>query len=349
MQVLVAPDGRSINPYQQLLADAAAPLGLSMTFLQGYRRVLPLSRAIRTQKPDLLHLHWPSHYLRSDRTFLRTAYCLRTLSDLKLVQMRGIPVVWTVHNLVTHDTPTPRLERWFSSRLAKLADRLIVHSPAAREAVIETLGADEDKIDIIPHGSFRSAYGALPDRAGARAALDIAPDRPVVLFFGMIRPYKGVPNLLSAWEALGDQRKDGLLVVAGSVTDDAYGEEIRSQAEATPQTRLELRYIRDDELTLLLAAADVLVLPFENSLTSGTVTLAQDYGLPVVVPQVAGSEGARGAIFAKDTTPAPLGAAILTGLAAGRSRPELQEDTTWDNVARRHAEVFQAAFERRNG
>jgi glycosyltransferase involved in cell wall biosynthesis len=341
------PDWRGGNPYQRLLAEALRPLGVDAAFAQGYRRGLPFSRQVLARpRPDVLHLHWPTPYLRSDRTALRAAYCVRVLGDLALVQKAGIAVVWTVHNLVTHDTPTPRLERWFSGRLARLADRLIVHSTAAAEAVVSELGALPGKVAVIPHGPLAPAYGPSPPRAAARAALGLAPDVPIALFFGMIRPYKGVPNLLRAWTALGPRRGGALLLIAGEATDPNHAAEVEQLAAQTPGVRLALRRIGDDEIPTLMAAADLIVLPFEKSLTSGTVRLAQDYGLPFVVSRVVGAAVAGGAILAEDTRPEGLAEAIVRGLgsvAVPQPRTPVA-GSTWSEIARQHEEVFRAVL-----
>lgn len=345
MRVAVFPDWRRDNPYQRLLAEALTPLGVETVFPAGYRRGMPLSRAVLPQpRPDLLHLHWPSAYLRSPHPAWRAAYCVRTLADLSLVRRAGIPVVWTVHNLVSHDTPTPRLERWFSARLAALADRLIVHSEAARTQVIGTLGAAEAKITVIPHGSFRRVYGEPPARAEARAALGINGKGPLALFFGMIRPYKGVPNLLHAWSDLKDRRGDAKLLVVGMAQEPNYAAEIERLAAQTDNVRLDLRFVEDAEVSVLMAAADLLVLPFEQSLTSGTVRLAEDYGVPVVVPRVAGSTEASHAIYAENTGAQALGAAILRGFAARRAesgQPAFPND--WPGIAALHRDAFRTA------
>lgn len=350
LRITTFPDWRDVNPYQQLLSEALGRQGLQNTLPAGYRRGLPLWRAVSSAaaRPDILHLHWPSAYLRSQRPALRAAYCLRTLADLRLVKRAGIRVVWTVHNLVTHDTPTPRLERWFSARLARLADRLIVHSEAAQDLVIKQLGADTAKIAVIPLGPYCDAYGALPDRAAARAALGIGPEVPVALFFGLIRPYKGVPALLRAWDALGDRRGDGLLILAGNAADPNYAAEIRTHAARVPQVRLDMRFVPDEIMLQLLAASDTLVLPFENSLTSSTVRLAQDYGLPVVVPAVPGSAEAQDAILARDTNPEALGQAILEGLASAATC-QAKPGMGWDEIADAHRAVYEAALERQTG
>ncbi|MCB5200650.1 glycosyltransferase family 4 protein [Loktanella sp. TSTF-M6] len=346
MQVRAAPDWRQGNPYQQLLAQALSPLGVDVTFPCGYRRGLPLWRDLRSgPRPQILHLHWPEAYLRRTAPLLRAAYVLRTLADLALVKRGGTRLVWTAHNLTGHDTATPRLDLVFARRLAGLADRIITHGDGARDAVVDRLGADPARITVIPHGTFRDVYGPAPDRATARAALGLDPDLPLALFFGMIRPYKGVLPLLDAWEALGTRRGAAQLMIAGEAPDPTHASAVSARAQHLPQVRLDMGKVPDDRVPLLLAAADVLVLPFAASLTSGTVTLAQDYGVPVVVPRTPGTAEARNAVIADDTTPGPLGQAILQALALPRGPRTPDPATGWDRVAAQHRAVFEQALE----
>lgn len=341
IQVATFPDWREANPYQRLLAESLVPLGVQLTFPHGYRRGLPFSRQVlRRPLPDVLHLHWPTPFLRAQGRALRAAYCVRTLLDLALVRRAGIRVVWTVHNLVTHDTPTPRLERWFSARLARLADRLIAHSPAAADEIVVQLGVPRQKIAIIPHGSFAAAYGPPLPREEARAALNIPKDAPLALFFGLIRPYKGVPNLLRAWTALGDRRGEALLLIAGEALDPNHAAEVRRLAAGSCGVHLDLRRIPDAEVPTLMSAADIVVLPFQNSLTSGTVHLAADYGRIVVVPRVPGAADAAGAVVAASTAPDVLAAALLEGFAAATRAPASAPTNDWSSIAARHADIF---------
>lgn len=339
------PDWRVVNPYQALLAEALQAEGVRVRFAQGYLRGLPLSRALRpAPRPDLLHLHWPTAYLRSRHPVWRRLYMWRTLFDLWLLRQSGIPVVWTVHNLVTHDTPTPAPEMRFSARLARLADRLIVHGAAAREAVITQLRAPPEKVAVIPHGPLRDAYGDAPDKATARAALDLPPQAPVVLFFGLIRPYKGVLELLAAWSGLSEQaRQGGTLLVAGNASEGPYATAVRAQAAAAPATRLDMRFIEEDEVPILMAAADLLVLPFQASLTSGTVRLAMDYGLPVVVPRTPGTAEGAGLVLTPDTGPEALGQTICRALASAPGRHAPDPAPSWSDIARSHAQVYAQA------
>jgi hypothetical protein len=102
----MAPDFRADNPYQRLLADALGSLGVSTEFPRGYRRGLPLTRGAGSW-PEILHLHWLTAYLRARSGVWRAGYAAKLLLDLQLLRLRGVRLVWTVHNLVEHEERRP--------------------------------------------------------------------------------------------------------------------------------------------------------------------------------------------------------------------------------------------------
>ena len=141
MRVAMLPDWRQGNPYQALLAEALAPLGVEAVFPAGYRRGMPLSRALLPRpRPDLLHLHWPTPYLRSGRTVPRAAYCLRTLADLALGRQSGLTDLPWVNRRVRKWEPEPL--RWLALHgmyaLMAASDR--AETRTGRESRLAALG-----------------------------------------------------------------------------------------------------------------------------------------------------------------------------------------------------------------
>lgn len=350
MKVAQFPDYRNDNPYQQLLVKALAELGVEVLFPQGYRRGLPFSRALAAQsRVNVLHLHWLTPYLKGQSFSAKAVYALKLLLDLWLVKARGVRLVWTVHNLVSHETRTPKLEIWLSRRLAALADALIVHSEGAKDAVTEQFKVGPDKIAIIPHGDFGDAYGEKVPRADARQRLGLDPQIPVVLFFGMIRPYKGVEQLLDTWRQTPSLNQNAILVIAGDARDRELAKSISVAASGNPNVHLQMRFIPDDEVPVFFGAADCAVLPFTQSLTSGSLALAQTYSVPVVAARTEGTTAARSKAgsYCFDTNDAHgLASAMKTALedlSSGRSAP-CEVDTGceqgWTSIARLHQAVY---------
>jgi glycosyltransferase involved in cell wall biosynthesis len=200
---------------------------------------------------------------------------------LKLLRFR---IIWTVHNVVPHEGQTAS-DNEIAHRLAAEASAIIVHSPETL-LQLSSLGLDESKAVVIPHGNYVDHYGAIPATIEARRNLGIAPTDRVLLFFGNIRPYKGIEDLLSVWDDLQSSAKT--LVIAGTCSDADIMNSIRQAEKKAGNIRSHLRYIPDGEVSTLFAACDGVCLPVRNATTSGSAILAASFGKPLIAPRVGG-------------------------------------------------------------
>ena len=283
------PDYRKDNPYQQLLADGLANLGVEVNFSQGYRRGLPLWRAWRTRPGrQVLHLHWLSPYLRGNGIVARIAYSLRMLIDVGLIRASGGSVVWTIHNRISHESRWPRLERWLQRRLARAVDGIVVHSHAALAELRRDMPLPADKTRVIPHGHYRTVYGPPIDPQSARAALRIPNAGRFYLCFGMLRPYKGIERLIEDWQKAVSRGSGDTLMIAGKSLDENFAARLRMLAAGCDSVRIHNGFVPDSDVPIYFSAADLVVLPFSRILTSGSLLLAMSYGKPVIAPRFAG-------------------------------------------------------------
>jgi glycosyltransferase involved in cell wall biosynthesis len=314
----MAPDYRRSNPYQALLAKALEGLGATVSFPRGYRRVFPLRRMLGQdgRRPDVLHLHWLAPYLKGRNAVTKAVYAAKFILDVLLVRCAGVRVVWTVHNLVGHEQTRPGIELWCRRRLVRQADAINVHSARAKDLVAETYRVRAERISVIPHGHYRDVYGPPIPSEAARNGLGLSQEGRVFLFFGMIRPYKGVLNLLTAWASSTELQERHTLVIAGEALDPEYMEKVRSAADATHGVRLFFGRVPDDQVAALFSAADVVVLPFERALTSGSLVLAQSFDRPVITSNLAGLAETAGDISCVNFEQALVAAIIAAGGAA---------------------------------
>lgn len=294
-QILMLPDYRRDNPYQTLLARALERQGYRVCFPAGYRRILPLFRAVRSDRATrVLHLHWTSPYLKGRSRIGYFLYVVKFLIDVLLVRLAGVRVVWTLHNLVPHETRFPRLDLWCRRILCRLSDAVIVHGTSGEVQARTVLKCPANRIAIIPHGHYRDVYARPIACHKARQSLGLPAGARVFLFFGMIRPYKGLEQLLRVWRTLGFH--DACLVIAGRCLDPQFGREIADLARNTFQVRLVPQFIPDAEIPKYFSAADVVVLPFVQVQTSGSLLLAMSYGKPTIAPRLGDiPEALRGA------------------------------------------------------
>ena len=279
------PDYRHDNPYQLLLATALERQGVDIVFPSGYRRMLPIFRACRDHSPvDVLHLHWSEPFSKGKTWFRRAFYWTKLLMDLWFVRLSGIRVIWTLHNLMPHECSYPQLEKYFRQRLLRGMSHVIVHGRQSYQDVIAVLSCPADKVTVVHHGNYQGFYplATLEMRCESRGSLPV--DHRVFMFFGIMRPYKGIERLLRAWHEL--QPENASLWLAGPCSDPVYEAELRSIAANMPNVRFECGFVPKDHVSRLFAGADVVVLPFQRVQTAGSVILALSFGKPVIAPRI---------------------------------------------------------------
>ncbi|MDV3351381.1 glycosyltransferase [Leptothoe sp. LEGE 181152] len=256
----------------------------------GYRRLLPFYRAVNTQpdKVDVLHLHWLGPYLKGNSVISRWFYAIKFLVDIFIVQISGVRVVWTVHNLIAHDTQYGCLERWIRRRLAKIVDQLIVHNHSSKESVVDLYLATDSSVSVISIGHYREIYESPIDASAARKILGLPAIGNIYLWQGLLRPYKGVESLLKIWSEHKEVFADHTLVIAGAAPDKSYEEKIANMAAQIPGVHTHLEFIEDNRMHLFFSAATVVALPFKQILTSSSLVLAMSYARPVIAPRLGG-------------------------------------------------------------
>jgi glycosyltransferase involved in cell wall biosynthesis len=211
------------------------------------------------------------------------------VATLKALRRAGTRVVWTAHNLVNHERRAISADRRCHEGIARAADAIIAHTPSAGEAVVERFGVNPGTIDVIPHGHFIDWYPSGIRRLQARAALGIPDERFVFGFFGQVRRYKQVPELIRTY--FRDVKEDHThLLVAGNPRTDALESELRELADGVPDVDLHLSFVPKEKVQYYFKAADVMVFPYDSILTSGSVILSMSMGRPVIAPRFGGIE-----------------------------------------------------------
>lgn len=256
-----------------------------MVFPVGYRRGVPLWRAVRDNRPvDVLHLHWTECYTGDGNRPSLVFRWVKLLVDLALVRISGVRVVWTLHNILPHECRHPGLERFFRRRLANSVSQVLAHGESSRRAAEDVLHCSSTRIAVAPHGHYRSVYPPATAEMRREGRVGLSNDHRVFLFFGMMRPYKGLERLLRVWRKLKPQQ--ATLRLAGPCLDPDYQTELRALVGETPGTALSCGFSHADEVSRIFAPADVVVLPFEQVQTSGSVILALSFGKPVIAPRL---------------------------------------------------------------
>ena len=203
--------------------------------------------------------------------------------DLRLVGRFPRPRVLTAHDLLPREAGSR--QRDAARKLFDRMDALVVHSHSGRAQLIEQLGVAPGSVHVIPHGSFDYLTAVGNGRPLDPAVGDLE-NRKMVLFFGLIRPYKGVDLLIDAFAAAPD---DAVLIVAGMPRMPI--EPLRRQALERglgERVRFVPRFISDDEIGAYFERADLVVLPYRETEQSGVLFTSLAFGKPTIATDVGG-------------------------------------------------------------
>ena len=295
-------------------------------YLPSIRRLL---RRVESLDPDVVHLQWLPRPELDVRWLRRIA--------------RSRPTVLTAHNAL------PRRRRahepWREA--LGMVERVVVHSAQAVEK-LAGLGVERARIVRIPHPVFDAPATGTPDPPTGRS----------LLFFGLIRQYKGLDLLVSALPEIVRRVPDARLVVAGDPLEPtAPLRELATSLGVGGLIDWRLGFVPDSEVAPLLASAAVVVLPYRVIESSGVLALAIGHGRPAVVSDLgAVGETVRdfgaGRVVPAEDVPALAAAcaALLESEAALRAAYEgtlaARAALTWEESAREHERVYDALLGR---
>jgi glycosyltransferase involved in cell wall biosynthesis len=221
--------------------------------------------------PDVIHVQYlPMLKWRLPLDFWFLEFCRK----------RGSKIVLTVHDLLPHDTADVYKQTFH--KLYQMVDGIICHSDHIKTRLETEFSVSEQKIEVIPHGPF---FYDLADtgREIVSQEFGIPPDSLLVLWQGIIFPYKGVDLLLNAWQKLEAANSGAFLVIAGTGAPELL-DQIREQVcqLGLKRVHLHFRFITTEELVALYRAANVVVYPYRAITTSGALATGLALGKAIV-------------------------------------------------------------------
>jgi glycosyltransferase involved in cell wall biosynthesis len=203
------------------------------------------------------------------------------------IRLLGIPQVYTAHELLPWTAR--RHHRWLFSRLYAVVDAIIVHSDSQRTEIIREFSVPPSKIRVANLGDY--ALFATPQlpQSEARARFDLPPEAPVALFFGTLRPSKGLEVLIDAWAVVTKRLPDAILVITGKPFKGLNTAKIVDRIERLGienSIRSRFEQVDPEETNAYYRAADVIVLPYHQIGTSGVLRYAYNSARPVIATAI---------------------------------------------------------------
>ena len=381
MRVLMAAGASTggLYTYTDALCCALNRAGADVTVLtnslwadiQRPYRVERLLFEFTDKKQQWSHLHWAAdRFWRSLRNSLRrNQFAVR--KDFEVVHFQGVgtplldqiflkslarhlPVVLTVHDV------KPHYERFvskasFIKRSLQIPHRLIIHYEAGKRQLVDFWGVCADRVDVIPHGIM--PLQNPPGQKDARKKINLPLNRQIILFFGGIRPNKGLDVLLKALEIVKSQNCRILLVIAGGLLGrfsfESYSDIIKKSG-LSKHIQTFIKFIPEEDVDDFFAASDLVVLPYlKFEAQSGVLLRAYAHRKPVVVSNV----GAMGELVSADNVglvvepgaKEPLAEAIMNVSGSldkfqSQYSPELENKYSWEHIAESTMRSYETAI-----
>lgn len=242
-----------------------------------------LMRYIAGSSPKILHILWNNELEWFDRTLLML-WC----------KVLGKKIALTAHNVNTARRDCK--DSWMNQTTLKfqyrLCDQILVHTPKMKDELCKEFGVGEGAVTVIPYPLNCAVPSTELAPAEAKHRLGLRSEERAILFFGKLRPYKGVELLLDAFLLIApDQHANYRLILAGEPKKGAedYLRGIQESVDncfSKGQVLLKAEFIADEEMELYFKAADVLVLPYKEIFQSGILFVAYRFGLPVIATDV---------------------------------------------------------------
>jgi beta-1,4-mannosyltransferase len=235
------------------------------------------------KKYSVWHMHWPDGLLNVSNS-LHAAYRVSGMFAIAdCLHLRGTKIIWTMHNLQSHEAFHPSLERWFWRQFIPRIDGAISLSSAGLSLAIKRFPRLKDiPTAVIPHGHYREDYPQ--NTVNARQALGIPDESRVFMFLGAVRAYKNVAALVRAFRQVTIPH--AVLYVAGVPGSSELAAEILKEAALDRRVCVKFEFIRVQDISTYLRAADLVVLPYREVLNSGSALLALSCSRPILVPDL---------------------------------------------------------------
>ncbi len=261
-------------------------------------------------RPGIFHILWNNRIEWFDRTLLMLYY-----------KSLGKKLVVTAHNvnMAKRDRRDSAWNRLTLKIQYRLCDQIFVHTEKMKNELIKDFGVPAKAVTVVPYGINNAVPPAKLTSAEAKHRLGISRFEKTILFFGNVRPSKGLHHLLAAFEELQEKDSRYRLIVAGQpITAYPHYWKRTQQAlrrlEENGSAILRNEFIPDRDIPLYFSAADVLALPYTEIFQSGVLFLGYSFGLPVVATDVGELkkdilEGRTG-FLCRPQDPASLAAAI---------------------------------------
>ncbi len=266
--------------YSEFLSNGSLPIGVKdIEEITSYR--LPIN--------SFFHLHWLGGVIgNTENTEVAESKIESFISKIKRIKSNGVKIIWTVHNILPHDSKLKKAQIKLRVELIKIVDIIHLMNDETIALAEPFFEIPLEKVISIPHPSYRKYYPSIVSKEESRFQLSIPQNSKVYLFFGSIQAYKGLEDLLNAFEKLQQKNPNIYLLIAGKVVNKSYFSALRSRININMNILLVDARISTEHVQYYFKAADYCVCPYRISLNSGVAHLSHTFNTPVIAPNIGG-------------------------------------------------------------
>ncbi|MEE9189482.1 MAG: glycosyltransferase family 4 protein [Candidatus Neomarinimicrobiota bacterium] len=242
-----------------------------------------------TSRYDILHLHFPEYLCESNTTRSKEKHliCVKSYTDqLKYFRKAGTKIVWTAHNLKSHNPRYHNIDKKIFSGTVDHCHGIILQADSGRHLLLDRHpGSQAKMLAVIHHGNYIDSYPDTVSRTEARRKLHISDDDIVFLCFGLIRSYKNLDLLVKGFNAAKRKNKKIKLFLVGQPFSIRTKINVRLLPLLNSRILTVPKFIAEEDVQYYFKAADIGIFAYKDIFMSGGVILAESFGLPVIVPR----------------------------------------------------------------
>lgn len=286
IRVACLPVAGKANPYQHLMMQGLNNSGRIEAFNGVHDKFFGIFRTCLKFNPDIIHFDW-------ETSFYYRKYLLLTLASIPIFIIQvlicryifGCKVVWTPHNIRPHDLPYPRLHRFIRRFFANQVNWIRLFSKRSLNAASLELLQPESKFRIVPEGSYLGYYPEeISGESSLNSELGIPDNNKILLYLGLIKPYKELLELVSLFQ---ENKFQGVsLLICGKSMNESYYQKICDKSEGNNSILIKEGFVPEEKLPDYYKMADAVILPFRKIENSGSVIMAMGYKKAVIAPDM---------------------------------------------------------------
>ena len=254
-----------------------------------------IKKAISFGRQAIWHIHWIDVFhtgrlrksgMKNNHAIISILRLMNFLMQVSICKLCGVKIVWTIHNVTSHERPYSFFEKVVTKLLFIFCDKVTALNNHIKEKITEIYGFSD--MALMRQGLYEGCYANTMTRTEARQWLGLSDDDFVLVFLGVVEEYKGIDVAMQAMDEVADDSVK--LVVAGRLDrDTAYGAKVYESASRNKNIILFDNFIPDDEVQIYFKAADYSIYPYRRTGNSGPLYITLAFGIPTIIRGAGGN------------------------------------------------------------